>query len=69
MSRSIAAIASSTTVPIVGCGAEFTLGRSGVRRDAIALLYLDEPLKPEVVGVLEATGKFTQVRPLVFDVG
>ena len=49
--------------------ANFTLGRSGVGRDAIALLYLDEALKPEVIRALEATGKFTQVRPLVFDVG
>ncbi len=48
--------------------ANFTLGRSGVGRDAIALLYLDEALKPEVIRTLEATGLFTQVRPLVFDV-
>ena len=48
--------------------ANFTLGRSGVGRDAIALLYLDEPLKPAVIRSLEATGLFTQVRPLVFDV-
>jgi D-3-phosphoglycerate dehydrogenase len=49
--------------------ANFTLGRSGVGRDAIALLYLDEAPKPEVIRALQATGKFTQVRPLVFDIG
>jgi D-3-phosphoglycerate dehydrogenase len=48
--------------------ANFTLGRSGVGRDAIALLYLDEALKPVVIRALEATGLFTQVRPLAFDV-
>ena len=48
--------------------ANFTLGRSSVGRDAIALLYLDEPLSPSVKATLEATGRFTQVRPLVFEV-
>jgi len=48
--------------------ANFTLGRSGVGKDAIALLYLDEAPKPEVLRKLETTGKFQQVRPLVFDV-
>jgi D-3-phosphoglycerate dehydrogenase len=48
--------------------ANFTLGRSGVGQDAIAILYLDQPIKPEVVQTLEATGMFQQVRPLRFDV-
>jgi len=49
--------------------ANFTLGRSGVGRDAIALLYLDEAPKAEVIRALEATGMFRQVKPLVFDIG
>ena len=48
--------------------ANFTLGRSGVGQDAIALLYLDQPIDPKVVETLEGTGMFRQVRPLQFDV-
>jgi D-3-phosphoglycerate dehydrogenase len=48
--------------------ANFTLGRSGVGQDAIALLYLDNAIDPKVVETLEATGMFQQVKPLVFDV-
>jgi D-3-phosphoglycerate dehydrogenase len=48
--------------------ANFTLGRSGVGKDAIAILYLDQPLDPKVVQTLEATGLFQQVKPLEFDV-
>ena len=48
--------------------ANFTLGRSGVGQDAIALLYLDQPIDPKVVETLESTGMFQQVRPLQFDV-
>ena len=48
--------------------ANFTLGRSGVGQDAIALLYLDQAIDPKVVDTLEATGMFQQVRPLAFDV-
>ena len=48
--------------------ANFTLGRSGVGRDAIALLYLDEALPAEVAKKLRDTGKFQLVRPLAFDV-
>ena len=47
--------------------ANFTLGRSGVGQDAIALLYLDQAIDPKVVDTLEATGMFQQVKPLVFD--
>ncbi|WP_126977673.1 phosphoglycerate dehydrogenase [Frigidibacter oleivorans] len=47
--------------------ANFTLGRSDTGGDAIAILYLDEPL-PEAVRLdLEATGLFQQVRPLQFE--
>ncbi|MEY4696428.1 MAG: hypothetical protein RIT14_856, partial [Pseudomonadota bacterium] len=48
--------------------ANFTLGRSGVGQDAIAILYLDNPIDPKVVDTLEATGMFQQVKPLEFDV-
>ena len=48
--------------------ANFTLGRSGVGQDAIAILYLDQAIKPEVVTTLESTGMFQQVKPLQFDV-
>jgi D-3-phosphoglycerate dehydrogenase len=48
--------------------ANFTLGRSGVGQDAIALLYLDQPIDPKVVETLESTGMFQQVKPLRFEV-
>ena len=48
--------------------ANFTLGRSGVGQDAIAILYLDQALNPDVVRTLESTGMFQQVKPLQFDV-
>ncbi len=48
--------------------ANFTLGRSGVGQDAIALLYLDNAIDPKVVETLKSTGMFQQVKPLVFDV-
>jgi D-3-phosphoglycerate dehydrogenase len=46
--------------------ANFTLGRSGVGQDAIALLYLDQAIAPRVVETLESTGMFQQVKPLHF---
>ncbi|MEZ5885573.1 MAG: phosphoglycerate dehydrogenase [Paracoccaceae bacterium] len=48
--------------------ANFTLGRATQGGDAIALLYLDEAPKENVLKALAATGKFNQIRPLVFDV-
>ena len=48
--------------------ANFTLGRSGVAQDAIAILYLDEALRADALEALRATGKFLQVRPLHFEV-
>ncbi|MDE3238173.1 MAG: phosphoglycerate dehydrogenase [Paracoccaceae bacterium] len=48
--------------------ANFTLGRSGVGKEAIAILYLDQPINPAVIAVLEGSGMFQQVRPLEFDV-
>ena len=49
--------------------ANFTLGRTQVGEDAIALLYLDEKISAKTVADLHATGVFGQVRPLEFDVG
>ena len=46
--------------------ANFTLGRAARGGEAIALLYIDDPVAPEVVADLEATGMSTQVRPLRF---
>ena len=48
--------------------ANFTLGRSVSRGEAIALLYVDEPVPANVVDKLKATGLFRQVKPLQFDV-
>ncbi len=48
--------------------ANFTLGRSGVGNEAIAILYLDEHIPDAVVAELEETGLFQQVRPLEFDI-
>lgn len=48
--------------------ANFTLGRTESTRDAIALLYLDEPIPEAVQEKLRATGLFQQVRPLEFEV-
>ena len=48
--------------------ANFTLGRTQTGDDAIAILYLDEELKPEVIEALRGTGKFLQVRPINFEV-
>ncbi|MEC8579503.1 MAG: phosphoglycerate dehydrogenase [Pseudomonadota bacterium] len=48
--------------------ANFTLGRAAVKGEAIALLYVDAPVPADVLGKLEATGLFNQVKPLAFDV-
>ncbi|MEO1536834.1 MAG: phosphoglycerate dehydrogenase [Pseudomonadota bacterium] len=48
--------------------ANFTLGRNEKNGDAIALLYVDEPVPSKALSDLEATGLFSQVKPLVFDV-
>ncbi len=48
--------------------ANFTLGRAEAGGEAIALLYVDEPVEVSVTGLLEATGMFTQVKPLAFEV-
>ena len=48
--------------------ANFTLGRSKVGGEAIALLYLDTPITNEIRNILLSTGVFNQVRALEFDV-
>jgi len=48
--------------------ANFTLGRSVAKGEAIALLYVDEAVPANVVDKLKATGLFRQVKPLQFDV-
>ncbi|WP_342078327.1 phosphoglycerate dehydrogenase [Yoonia sp. SS1-5] len=48
--------------------ANFTLGRSEAKGEAIALLYVDEPVPAPAIAALEATGLFQQVKPLIFDV-
>ncbi len=48
--------------------ANFTLGRSTRGNDAIALLYVDDPIPETVLEKLRSTGLFGQVRPLEFDV-
>ncbi|SLN20441.1 D-3-phosphoglycerate dehydrogenase [Roseovarius litorisediminis] len=48
--------------------ANFTLGRSAAGGEAIALLYVDAQVSPDVIAKLDATGKFQQIRSLEFDV-
>ena len=48
--------------------ANFTLGRSRAKGEAIALLYVDEPIPDAAVADLQATGLFQQIKPLQFDV-
>jgi D-3-phosphoglycerate dehydrogenase len=48
--------------------ANFTLGRSARGKDAIALLYVDEPIPANVIEDLRVTGLFSQVKPLRFNV-
>ena len=48
--------------------ANFTLGRNEAGGEAIALLYVDEPVPAEARAKLAETGLFTQIKPLEFDV-
>jgi len=48
--------------------ANFTLGRSEIGKDAIALLYLDEAPNPVALAKLRETGLFRSISPLQFDV-
>lgn len=47
--------------------ANFTLGRSAVGGDAIALLYLDAEPNKNALSALQATGLFQTISPLKFD--
>ncbi|MDA8585367.1 phosphoglycerate dehydrogenase [Rhodobacteraceae bacterium] len=47
--------------------ANFTLGRSEKNGDAIALLYVDEPVSASVIEALQSTGMFGQVRSMTFN--
>ncbi|MBS0125834.1 phosphoglycerate dehydrogenase [Thetidibacter halocola] len=48
--------------------ANFTLGRKEAKGEAIALLYIDEPMPMQAIADLKATGLFQQIKPLEFDV-
>jgi len=48
--------------------ANFTLGRAAAEGEAIALLYVDEPVPAPAIKALCDTGLFRQVKPLTFDV-
>ena len=48
--------------------ANFTLGREGIVKQAIAILYLDQAIDPKVLETLESTGMFQSVKALQFDV-
>ena len=49
--------------------ANFNLGRDKPGGDAIALLYVDQAINQPLVEKLMASGSFSQVRPIEFDVG
>ena len=49
--------------------ANFQLGRDAPGGNAIALLYLDQPVEQEPLDALLACGLFKQAKPLVFEVG
>ena len=48
--------------------ANFTLGRSGAGKDAIAILYLDAPPPQAAMDALKNTGLFQTVAPLEFNI-
>ena len=48
--------------------ANFTLGRAAAKGEAIALLYVDEPVPADAIKALENAGVFQQVKPLTFEV-
>jgi D-3-phosphoglycerate dehydrogenase / 2-oxoglutarate reductase len=47
--------------------ANFTLGRSARGGEAIAILYVDDPVPESILDKLRDTGKFNQVKSLQFD--
>ncbi|KQI70160.1 D-3-phosphoglycerate dehydrogenase [Loktanella sp. DSM 29012] len=48
--------------------ANFTLGRSVAKGEAIALLYIDDEVPEAAIKALHGTGRFKQVKTLTFDV-
>ena len=48
--------------------ANFTLGRSAAEGEAIALLYVDEPVPAKALQALDDTGLFQQIKTLTFEV-
>ncbi|MCO4847020.1 MAG: phosphoglycerate dehydrogenase [Yoonia sp.] len=48
--------------------ANFTLGRAGVKGEAIALLYVDDAVPEIAIDALQETGMFQQVKRLTFEV-
>ena len=69
--RDVPGVIGTLGVTLGGMGvnmANFTLGRTQGGGDAIAITYLDEPLREDVRQALLATGKFEQVRALHFEV-
>ena len=48
--------------------ANFTLGRAAVKGEAIALLYVDEPVPAPALKALADTNLFQQIKTLTFDV-
>jgi len=48
--------------------ANFTLGRADVGEEALALLYVDEPVSEEALDELKVTEFFRMIKPLNFDV-
>ena len=69
--RDVPGVIGTLGVTLGGMGvnmANFTLGRVEGGGDAIAITYLDEPLREDVRQALLATGKFEQVRALHFEV-
>jgi D-3-phosphoglycerate dehydrogenase len=48
--------------------ANFTLGRAAAGGEAIALLYIDHAVPQAAMDDLAATGMFSQVKPLTFEV-
>ena len=48
--------------------ANFTLGRAGVKGEAIALLYIDDAVPQAAITALQETGMFQQVKRLTFEV-
>ena len=48
--------------------ANFTLGRAAIKGEAIALLYVDEPVPAAALKALRDTNMFQQIKPLTFSV-